>query len=740
MEKEIKIIATIGPTSNKKEILEKLENRGVNFFRINLSHTKIEEIEEKVKILKQHNTPIILDTEGCQIRSGNKEEINIKEGDDIKIHKKEIVSDSNNLTLTPLDTIENFKEGDIISIDFNSLLLKVYDTSELGTEGYVKCKVLIGGSVGSSKAVNIDSPTFILPAFSKKDLTAIDIAKKYGIKHFTLSFMESSESVKGFRGLYPGATIYSKIESKKGLENFVEIAKESDGILIDRGDLSSQVPIERIPLIQKYIIKKCNDLNKEVFVATNTLEAMASSLKPNRAEVNDVVNTILDGATGFALTKETAVGKYPVETVNMMINIIKQIKFLDLDESKNIIEHIERKNYLQSETLPGLLVEPNGGKLVDRCSYDYRGIPPKKTLLINEENLMDIEQIAIGAFSPLEGFLNEDEFRSVVDNMKLPGGAVWPLPINLSIGQTEKENLSIGEEVSLVFDKDNETYAILKIEDIYKVNKEEEAEKIYGTSLISHPGVKKFIDEKEYFVGGRIALIKRRNSEYKFYELTPQQTRKIFSERGWSKVVGFHTRNIIHRSHEFIQMEGMKKGFCDGLFIHPVIGKKKTGDFNSDTIVKSYEKMIDTHYPKSKVMLSFFPTYSRYCGPREAVFTAITRQNFGCSHFIVGRDHTGVGDFYKPDESHNIFDRFSPEELKVTPIKFNKVFYSPIENQYLHESENQEHPEESKLHISGTQAREMLKSGKQPPEWFMREEISKMITDRLDQGKNVFIE
>ena len=740
MEKEIKIIATIGPQSNKDEILEKLENRGVNFFRINLSHTKEEEIEEKVKILKKHNTPIILDTEGCQVRSGNASEIEMKEGDDIRIHKKEVESDSKNLTLNPLDTIENLQEGDLISIDFNSLLLKVYDISELEEKDYIKCKVLIGGSVGSSKAVTIDSPTFILPAFSKKDLAAIEIGKKYGIKHFTLSFMESPDSVRGFRGLYPGATLYSKIESRKGLDNFLEIAKESDGILIDRGDLSSQVPIERIPLIQKYIIKKCRELNKEVFVATNTLEAMASALKPNRAEVNDIVNTALDGVTGFALTKETAVGKYPVETVNMMINIINQLKHLNLEEGGDLIESIEKSDYIKSESLPNLLTEPNGGVLVNRCNYNYNDILPKKTITINEENLMDIEQIAVGAFSPLQGFLTQAEFRSVVDNLKMPNGTVWPLPINLSISEEEKNNLKVGEEVSLAYNKDNIVYATLKIEDIYKVNKEEEAKKIYDTTLVSHPGVKKFLEEKEYFIGGKITLIKRRNSEYKFYELTPKQTRKIFSERGWSKIVGFHTRNIIHKSHEFIQLEGMRKGFCDGLFIHPVIGKKKTGDFNADTIVKSYEKMIDTHYPKSKVMLSFFPTYSRYCGPREAIFTAITRQNFGCSHFIVGRDHTGVGDFYKPDASHNIFDNFTKDELKIIPIKFNKVFYSLEEEKYLHEPDHPDHPEEGKLHISGTQARDMLKQKEQPPEWFMRKEISELIIDRLNQGKNVFVE
>jgi pyruvate kinase len=736
MSNHFKIICTIGPSSNNPEILEKLKDRGANFFRINLSHTDESLVEERIKDLVGQKVPIILDTEGSQVRSGNSAEIYFEEGDIIRIHSEEVKCDSRNIFLRPRGVIKKLQEGDILSIDFNSLLIRVFDISNKDS-GYVSCKVMLGGKIGGKKAVQIDSPTFLLPPFSKKDHKAFELAERYGIKHFTLSFMESREQVLEFKMNYPNSIVYAKIESKKGLDNFLEIAEEADGILIDRGDLSSQVPLEKIPFIQKFISKKVRQLGKEVFVATNTLEQMAFALKPNKAEINDIVNTLLDGASGIALTKETAVGKHPVETVNMLANLMKQIDFLKMENEEDITKYIESTNYIYSEDNPELLIKPHGGKLVDRLDLNFRGTLPEKKIEIDEETLMDIEQIAIGTFSPLEGFMGKKDFESVVNNMRLANGQVWPLPIVLSVINEVKEKISPGEDLSLTFD--GETYAILHLNEIYSIDKEESSEKIYGTKNLSHPGVKRFLEMPEYFLGGKITLLKRKKSSNKIHELTPRQTRRIFSERGWSKIVGFHTRNVIHRSHEFIQLEGLKKGLCDGLFVHPVTGKKKVGDFESDVIIRTYEKMIEEFYPKSKVILGAFATYSRYCGPREAIFTALARKNFGCSHFIVGRDHTGVGEFYHPNASHKIFDQFSKEDLGIEPIKFDKVFYSEIENNHIHEPEFMKHPDEHKLHISGTQARETLKSRKQPPEWFMRPEISNIIIDKLNKGDNVFV-
>jgi len=745
MEKKVKIIATIGPASNNEVILSSLKDRGVDFFRINLSHTNEEDIEKRIKEILPYNVPIILDTEGSQIRSGNTKEIEFKEGEEIKLYDKKINCDSNSLFFEPAEVIGNFNVGDLISIDFNSVLLKVFSTSNLPNKGFIECKIIIGGIVGGKKATHVDSPKFSLPPFSKKDLIALDLGKKYGIKNFTLSFMESPESVKQFRSLYPNAIIYSKIESKKGLDNFVEIARESDGILIDRGDLSYQVPIEKIPFVQKYVINKCRQMEKKVFVATNTLEAMSSSLKPNRAEVNDIINTLLDGATGIALTKEIATGNHPIETVNMLNALIKQLDFLKIDgentSKQDIFKNIERYSYLGSKQVPGLLVQPHGGVLVDRISkkkYASSELPQKR-IFINEETLMDVEQISIGSFSPLEGFLSEKDFNSVLETMRLSSGIVWPIPVVLAVNEETKNRLSVGEDVSLVYEKDNETYALLHLEEIYKIDKENAAKKIYGTSDLSHPGVKNFISGGEFFLGGKVTLLKQRESSHKIHELTPSQTRRIFSERGWSKVLGFHTRNVIHKSHEFIQIKGLNQHFCDGLFIHPVIGKKKSGDFESGVIIDCYEKMIENFYPSSKILFSSLATFSRYAGPREALFTALVRKNFGCSHFIIGRDHTGVKDFYAPTASHEIFDKFPSEDIGIIPVKFGKVFYSTLEQKYLHEPDFPDHPEEKKMHISGERARAMLKEGIAPPDWFMRPEISKIILEKIQNNESVFV-
>jgi len=739
---KLKVVTTIGPSSNKPEVLRRLKDRGVDFFRINLSHTEEQDIEQRIKDIKDYGVPIILDTEGSQVRSGNTSEIEFKEGEIVKLYGKKIDCDSSKIWLNPVEVINSLVPGDLISIDFNSLLLKVIDNSNVSKQNYLSCLVLIPGKIGGKKAVSIESPTFNLPAFSQKDRKAVALAKKYKINHFTLSFMESAEEVKEFKKMYPGAKTFSKIESRKGLDNYLEIAKESDGILIDRGDLSSQVPIERIPFIQKALISDVRKMGKQVFIATNTLEQMSASLKPNRAEVTDIVNIVLDGATGIALTKETAVGKYPVETVNMLFTILKQFGYLKTDKKEDIVQKIKSTGYLQSRKVPSLLIKPHGGVLVDR--FAHKGYPqnklPKKTIEVDEETLMDIEQIAIGAFSPIEGFMNEKDFTSVSNKIRLANGLVWPIPITLAIDEKTKNQLKEGEDALVVFKNDKQGYAIVNIEDIYKVDKKFHAKKIFGTEDKTHPGVKRFLEQGDYFVGGKITLFKRRNSKYKYYELTPSQTRKIFTERGWSKIVGFHTRNVIHRSHEFVQLQGLEKSNADGLFVHPVIGKKKSGDFEADVIIESYEKMAEKFYPKGKFLFSAFASYSRYLGPREALFTALVRKNFGCSHFIVGRDHTGVGNFYAPEASHKIFSRFKKEEISITPILFGKVSYSPSLKTHVNESELRTNLAEQRLDISGTEARAMFKQGKQPPVWFMRSEISSIILNKLEQGKKVFIE
>jgi len=271
----------------------------------------------------------------------------------------------------------------------------------------------------------------------------------------------------------------------------------------------------------------------------------------------------------------------------------------------------------------------------------------------------------------------------------------------------------------------------------YCFDKAETVKKMYGTDCRDHPGVRMVYEMQPVLLAGQVDLIKGRSSETRAYELAPKQLRRLFEDRGWAKVLGFHTRNVIHKGHEFIQLQAMEYENCDGLLVQPVVGKKKPGDFKPEYIIKSYEKMIENFYPKEKVVFAVFSTFSRYAGPREAVFTALCRKNFGCSHFIVGRDHTGVGNYYDPYASHKIFDNFP--ELAIKIVKFDEIFYSNKLNKYVHENGKSLSDESDKLRlISGSQARAMFLKGEMPPGWFMRPEISNIVLDAVKNGEQVF--
>jgi sulfate adenylyltransferase len=384
------------------------------------------------------------------------------------------------------------------------------------------------------------------------------------------------------------------------------------------------------------------------------------------------------------------------------------------------------------------LIAPHGGSLVDRVireipDDEYIKSLPKITL--DQDKQMDVEQIAIGTFSPIEGFMGKEDFNGVLDNMRLANGEVWTIPIVLDVAKDFSDIVQVGNDIALWDDEG--PMGLLHLEEKYEFDKDETNQKLYGTTSEDHPGVKWINNMQPVLLGGKISLLRRRTSEHKEYELTPRQVRRMFHEKGWSKIVGFHTRNVIHRSHEFIQLDAMARGNCDGLFVHPVIGKKKPGDFHAKYIINGYEQMVSDFYPKDKVVFATYATFSRYAGPREAIFTALCRKNFGCSHFVVGRDHTGVGNFYHPKAAHEIFDKF--DDLDIRPVRFDQIFYSKKLNQHVHEADDSDHTEEEKMHISGTQARKMIEKGEQPPEWFMRPEISQMILNASNSGEEVFV-
>lgn len=656
------LLCTLGPASREQYVISRLEDIGVSLFRINLSHTKVEHLDKVIEDLKSiTNVPICLDTEGAQIRTGdlNEGKIFVEENDVIRITNALIKGDKERFNLYPHEVVDLLKVGDLLSIDFNSVLVQVIQKDNEGA----LIRVLTGGLLGQNKGVSLDRNIYLSP-LTEKDKKAIAIGMKHNLKHVALSFANRASDVEQLKELV-GEDVFliSKIESIEAIENLKEIAGRSNAILLDRGDLSREVPIEEIPRAQKEIIRRSKEYGSKVYVATNLLESMIEAPNPTRAEVNDVFNTIVDGADGLVLAAETAIGSYPIQCAEMVSKIINQFNKFN-NGSKFSTKYLKTRHSL-------LQIDPHGGKLINRIlsDADWDEINSYKKLKVKESDLLNAEQIAIGTFSPLEGFMTKLELESVIYDYTLSDGVIWPLPITLQIAKSQADKLSKGEKIALCLDKDEQVYAFLEIEDIYQYDIDKIAKEVFATSDSKHPGVKFLKNSGETFLGGRIQMINRLPSKYKYYEITPHQTRRIFDNKGWSRIVGFHTRNVAHRAHEFIQMEAFKKHQCDGIFIHPLIGPKKTGDYHPEIILKSYEFLTKKYFPKDEVVLAAFQSYPRYSGPREAVFTAICRKNFGCSHFIVEREHSGVGNFYEPDSSHKLLDRLG--DIGIVPIYFN---------------------------------------------------------------------
>lgn len=724
--KHIEVWCTLGPSSLDGRIIRRMAEAGADMFRINLSHTKIKDIESVIFEVKKHTlVPVCLDTEGPQIRTGviKNGRVFLEEHGSVILSRREIEGNAKSFNIRPLNILSELEIGDLISVDFDSVLLSVL---KLNGE-FVETKVICGGWVGSNKAVTLDRQVD-MPILSDKDLKGIEILNKCGLNDVSLSFVRDKKDVEFVRNLVgSNVRIISKVETNSALINLEEIIDASDGILIDRGDLSREEPINKIPLLQKSIIDMANKKRKSVYVATNLLESMVKTKKPLRSEVNDVVNTLLDGADGLVLAAETAIGDYPSECVNMMSRLIKYFRIAK--HGYNFSDLLKKDSFL--------LIEPHGGSLVEKhvAQPDHKSVDELPKLNVDECAIIDVEQICIGTYSPLQGFMCKADLFEVLDNYQLPSGVVWPLPIVLQISERECKRFKRGDDVALTYEKDGLVYALMHIEDIYSVDLEEVSQKYFGTTNIKHPGVKRLFEKGNCFFGGEVELVRRRASNHREYEFTPRQMRIIFEHKLWSKVAGFHTRNAIHRVHEFLQMSALKKYDLDGLFIHPVVGPKKLHDFKSSVILETYQMMLDKYYPKDKVMLGAFSAYSHYAGPREAVFTALCRKNYGCNYFIVGRDHTGVGDFYNSDASQKLFEKLG--DIGITPIFYDTVYYCSKCKGYV---ESCGHEKENYFNISGSEARKKLMAGEQLPDWFLREEISNLIRNKIQNKMEVFVE
>lgn len=386
------------------------------------------------------------------------------------------------------------------------------------------------------------------------------------------------------------------------------------------------------------------------------------------------------------------------------------------------------------------LVQPHGGKLlpllIDGEERD-EALSIANTLRqvsLNSREVSDLIMLGMGALSPLKGFMNREDYQSVLADMRLTSGLLWPIPINLATSMELAQDIKEGQDIALVDRESNDIIGSMTVETKYFYDHHDEALQVFRTVDRNHPGVASVFNQGDVYLGGPVRVFSEAGYPERFDEFArPSETRTLFSAQGWTTIAAFQTRNPLHRSHEYLTKVALE--VCDGLLIHPVVGRLKAGDIPAEVRMECYRTLMENYYPKNRAILKVYPMEMRYGGPKEAILHAIIRQNFGCSHIIIGRDHAGVGDYYGPYDAQNIFDELRENDLYIRPLKLETTFYCWKCNS-MASYKTCPHNDESHLLISGTKLREMLSRGERPSEQFSRPEVVDILIRYYQEGKS----
>ena len=380
------------------------------------------------------------------------------------------------------------------------------------------------------------------------------------------------------------------------------------------------------------------------------------------------------------------------------------------------------------------LILPHGGQLKplllkdDALVNELNKAKSLPQVRMSSRETSDLIMLGMGAFSPLDGFMKQDDYLKVVETMRMADGTLWPIPITLAADKEKADSLNIGDEITLVDDETDEVMATMKLEGKFAYDKKHEAKNVFRTDDEAHPGVAKIYAQPDIYLAGPVKVLSECGYPEKFsaYYAQPAETRAIFAQLGWTKVAGFQTRNPIHRSHEYVTKIALE--VSDGILIHPLVGKLKAGDIPADIRMKCYEVLMENYYPKDRAVCKVYPMEMRYGGPREAVLHAVFRQNFGCSHLIIGRDHAGVGSYYGPFDAQKIFDEIDSSELAIKPLNIDWTFWC-YKCDGMASMKTCPHGKDDRLLISGTKLRDMLEAGEKPAKEFSRPEVIEILMD-----------